>query len=314
MSGHDELSFGGGDPDREPWSEARLRALREWLEARARVLTACAVVLAVLGAAGLGGRYLYERSREPLPPPEAAFPEQLEFAVMLCQGYGPGGGRCPGRPRATEADYRAVAERLRAMPELAGVVLRSPEEVRRELSARHTVTDGWEPAAGTVFDPSLQGTLRRGGDFAAVAAKVEAMPEVDSVTRLIPDFWAGKADLEVALCGQAERLRRECTENRPRGVVGAATEEEKDAIVARLWELPGAEAIYLQDRDHFMRLARHYGKKDLTSGRPLRPDHAYESLYVKLARPPGIEEVAAVARALTPLPGVLGVLPVRSDG
>ncbi|GAA3444316.1 hypothetical protein [Planomonospora venezuelensis] len=318
-SGYEELSFGSGDPDREP-------RLQLWLRAHARLLAVCAAVLVVFGAAGAGGWYLYERSLRPLPPPDAAFPEPLRFWVSLCGGYGPGGGSCPGRPKATEADYRKVADRMRAMPELAEVVFKDETMVRRAMMARYTAMDEQTMLAGAVFAPSLTGTLRRSGDFAVVAARLKAFPEVETVLPEPSNFWAGKADLEIVLCAKDDRLKKECVENRPAGVEGAATEAEKEAVVARLWDLPGAETIYLQDRGHLMRLMRHHESEALRLMRPLgpdqmyrfhfggprRPDQMYETFYVKLSTPIDPTGTAGIARALKLLPGVLAVYPVEA--
>ncbi|MBG0828034.1 hypothetical protein HS041_09670 [Planomonospora sp. ID67723] len=317
-SGHEELSFGSGDPDREP-------RLQIWLRPYARLLAVCAAVLTVLGAAAAGGWYLHQRSLRPLPPPETALPEQLRFSVALCGGYGPGAGRCPGREKATEADYLKVADRMRAMPELAEVVFKDEAAVRRAVSARYVAMGEQEMIAGAVFTPSLVGTLRRSGDFAAVAARLKAFPEVETVLRAPADFWAGKADVEIVLCATADRLEKECTENRPAGVEGAATEAEKEVIVARLWDLPGVETIYLQDHGHLMRLMRHYESGGTVSrgprrpdqtfpGRALRPDQLYETFYVKLSRPIEPAGTGEIARVLKTLPGVLGVFPVEAAG
>jgi hypothetical protein len=75
-------------------------------------------------------------------------------------------------------------------------------------------------------------------------------------------------------------------------------------VVARLWDLPGVEAIYFEDSGHALKLAK------LSN-----PEHASEgtfsdALYVKFSDP-------ALARALTSavksLPGVLMVVPVSPE-
>ncbi|MFC7640769.1 hypothetical protein ACFQX6_06975 [Streptosporangium lutulentum] len=40
------------------------------------------------------------------------------------------------------------------------------------------------------------------------------------------------------------------------GAAGAVTEEEKAAIVARLWDLPGVQTIYFQDPGYALKLAK----------------------------------------------------------
>nr|BFE86662.1 hypothetical protein GCM10020093_092630 [Planobispora longispora] len=101
--------------------------------------------------------------------------------------------------------------------------------------------------------------MRRDADFAAVAARVDAFPEVEAVVREFPDVWSGKADLAVRLCATADRLEEECARNRPGGTAGAATDAEKEAVLDRLWDLPGVETVYLQDRDHLARMLRRHG-------------------------------------------------------
>ncbi|GAA3117045.1 hypothetical protein GCM10010466_05050 [Planomonospora alba] len=317
MSGHEELSFGGGDPDREPWLEARLRtvrersaACREWARAHVRVLTVCAVVPAVLGAAGFGGLYLYERSREPLPPPDAPLPAQLRFVVYPCGRMM--GANCSGGGDA-EANARVVAERMRSMPELAEVVPVSEEESRREVLAYYADAGEELPQGMGAGHPVVRARLHRGGDFAEVARRLRGMPEVETVYRELSDFWAGKADLAVRLCGKAMEWQHwdRCAENRSGGAEHPTTAEEKEAILDRIWDLPGAETVYLQSREDSIRLDRHYYPEEPSSSRMFRWDRAVETFYVKLSDPAAFP---AAARALKSLPGVGWVSRVGSDG
>ncbi|MFC4058014.1 permease-like cell division protein FtsX [Planomonospora corallina] len=315
MSGHEELSFGGGDPDREPWFEPRLRALRErsaacreWAGARVRALTACAVALAVLGAAGAGGRYLYERSREPLPPPDIAVPAQLRFTVRPC-GPERQPWHCPGRKEATEGEIRAVVERMRAMPEVAEARYVSAEEDRRETLA-HYADLGEEPLDHVGFQHAIDARLHRSGDFPEVARRLREMPEVHLVDRDPSDFWAGTADLAVVMCGTEEVFRYICAGNRSGGSGRSTTPEEKEAILDRIWELPEAEEVYLQSREHHARLLRHYYPESPSGDRTFRIEPVMETFYVKLSDPAAFP---AAARALKSLPGVGWVGRVRSD-
>ncbi|GIH89691.1 permease-like cell division protein FtsX [Planobispora siamensis] len=305
-SRNEELSFGGGDPDREP----RLRA---WSRAHPRLVAVCVAAAVLLAAGGAGGWYLHRRSQEPSPPPAVAFPEQTRFTVLLCSGYGPGEGLCPGRRKADEAEHLAVAARMRAMPELAGVAYVSEEDNRRETLALYAARGEPQETEGVAFTAHLRGTLRRSGDFAAVVAKITAFPEVKRVIRVPVDFWAGKADVAVHLCAAADAPREECTENRSGGIAGAATGAEKEAVLDRLRELPGVETVYLQDRDHLARLLGHYGPRLPERDQPVQPDQLYETFYVKLFRPAGPAGTAEMVRALEPLPGVREVTPVRDD-
>ncbi|GGL09295.1 permease-like cell division protein FtsX [Planomonospora parontospora] len=302
-SGYEEISFGGGDPDREPWLQA-------WVRAHARLLAVCFTVAAVLVAAGAGGRYLYERSREPLPPPDAPFPAQVRIAAHLC-GLGAEAWACRERREATEADGRAVEERMRAMPELAEVVLVSREEDRRRTLAYYTDAGEPEKIELAFLHARVEGTLRRSADFAAVAGRLKELPGVNRVLRVPTDFWAGRADFAVHLCGTDDWSRYACPKHRPAGVTGSASAAEKQAVLDRIWDLPGAEAVHLESRDHRIRLLRHYHPERPASDPLFRFDRSYETFYVRFSGP---ADLPAAAAALKSLPGVRSVAPVRAEG
>ncbi|GGS99307.1 hypothetical protein GCM10010156_66700 [Planobispora rosea] len=303
-SGYEELSFGGGDPDREP-------RLQVWLRAHVRLLTACAVVLALLGAAGIGGRYLYERSREPLPPPDVPASARMRIVVHLCGQYVEAWS-CIGRDEATDADGRAIAARMRAMPELTDVTFVSKEEDGRRALAYYTAIGEPERADELFFHASVEATLRRGGDFAAVSARLREIPGVVTVLRELPDVWAGKADLAVALCAEEERQPRGCGREDRRALAGApASEAEKKAVLDRLWDLPGVERVYLRDREDLTWLKRQYEPQDPAEHVTPRTERTRQTFYVKLSDPAGL---AAVAGAVKHLPGVGGVFPIGLSG
>ncbi|MFB9878885.1 permease-like cell division protein FtsX [Planobispora siamensis] len=297
--GYEELSFGDGDPDRES-------RLQVWLRTHTRLLTACAVVLVLIGASVVGGRHLYERSREPLPPPEARDSGQVRVVVHLC-GQRVEAWSCLRRGEVTDADGQAIAARMRAMPELADVAFVSKEEDSRRSLAYYAAIGEPERADELFFHASVEAVLRRGEDFKGVADRLKEIPGVVAVFRELPDAWEGKADLAVALCAEGERPARGCQEGRTVRSGAPATEAEKEAILDRLWDLPGVETVYLQKREDFMRLKRQYEPQDPAEHTTPRVDRTRATFYVKLADPAGR---ATVAGAVKDLPGVGGVYPV----
>nr|BFE86660.1 hypothetical protein GCM10020093_092610 [Planobispora longispora] len=170
------------------------------------------------------GRYLYERSREPLPPPDAPLSAQMRIVAHLC-GQRVEAWTCPDMGEVTDAEGRAIAEHMRAMPELEDVAFVSKEEDGRRALAYYTAIGEPERADELFFHASVEAVLRRGGDFEKVAARLRESPGVVAVLRELPDVWAGKADLAVALCvegsgwrGDAGRAGRpEPGSRRPRG-------------------------------------------------------------------------------------------------
>ena len=110
----EELVFGGDDPGHEP-------GFGPWAAAHTKLLTVCAAVLVVLGLAGAGGWYLYERSWLPQPPPDVALSPSLEFEVAMCG--------CPGLTSATVEQRQEAEAMLRAMPQVTSVKVRSGQEL-----------------------------------------------------------------------------------------------------------------------------------------------------------------------------------------
>ncbi|SNS60437.1 hypothetical protein SAMN05216276_101291 [Streptosporangium subroseum] len=288
----EELSFGDDGPDREP-------RLGPWMAAHTRLLAACAAVLVVLGLAAGGGWYLYERSWLPQPPPEVALSPSLRFEVFMCG--------CDGMAKATVEQGQGAEAALRALPQVTSVEVRSGEEMSNERRRSYEgIGDRSVQSSATVGDV-LRGTLRRSEDFPAVAEKMKSVPGVAGAWRGPTTFWAGRADAEIALCGKEPMFSDapECQRSRRAGVTGAATEEEKAAIAARLRDLPGVETIYFEDPGHALKLMK------LSD-----PEHASGgiftgSFFVKFSDP-------ALARALVPavrpLAGVFTVFPVPSEG
>lgn len=117
-------------------------------------------------------------------------------------------------------------------------------------------------------------------------------PDVMNVSPRMPDFWAGKADLSVAMCGVRGRQPR-----RNRCGPDAATPAQRDAVVARLRETDGVAEVFLQDRAFGLRLARRYA-----SGPPsLTLDDVPEILYVRFDDP---SRAKFVGQAMLRMPGV----------
>ncbi|MEV6861463.1 permease-like cell division protein FtsX [Streptosporangium subroseum] len=303
----EELSFGEGDPEREP----RLRA---WAAAHTRLLAACTAVLVVLGFAGVGGWYLYERSWLPQPPPDIELPVQLRFEVRLC-GTEESQWSCRGRQEATVAERQSVEAHMRAQPQLTRVLFRSPEWQYEWALALYATLGGGQPgtratdkaAARESFPSALEGTLRRSGDFAAVAAQLEVLPGVAYVERRPTNFWSGKAEIWLPLCTADDYSEQICKTQKPDGNKRAVTQAEKDAIAARLREVPGVERIYFQDLAHTMKLMRHYYPESLSADGAVRADLLNEAFYVKLS---DLAAAPRVIKAVGALPGILIGMPV----
>lgn len=286
---YEELAFGDGDPDREPW-------LRAWVAAHVRLLI---VSLAVAGLAGAGGWYLYERSWLPQPPPDIALSPSFEFKVVMCG--------CDGMAAATVEQRQETEAMLRAMPQVTSVEVWSGQELADQWRRSHKGIGNTKRARGSFASGDvLHGVLRRAEDFPAVAEKMKSAPRVSTVSRSRVNFWAGKAEARISLCGQdfISQNAPECRRSKRAGATGMVTEEEKAAVVARLRDLPGVETIYFQDPGHALKLAK-LSYPDYKPEGPLPG-----SFYVKFSDP-------ALARAITPaiepLPGVRAVEPVLPE-
>ncbi|WP_371786386.1 permease-like cell division protein FtsX [Streptosporangium subroseum] len=285
---YEELAFGGGDPDRESW-------LRSWVAAHIRLLIASLVVLSLAGA---GGWYLYERSWLPQPPPDVALSPSLEFEVYMCG--------CNVTAATVEQRQEAEAM-LRAMPQVTSVKVKSGQEVAdQQRRSNEGIGDTKWVEGSSPGSDVLHGVLRRAQDFPAIVEKMKSAPRVALVSRSGVNFWAGKAEAEITLCGQdlLSRGAPGCRQGKRAGATGAITEEEKAAIVARLRDLPGVQTIYFQDPGYALKLAK-------LSHPDYKPDEPMPgSFFVKFSDP-------ALARAITPaikpMPGVLAVGPVLPE-
>ncbi|MGR6923747.1 hypothetical protein ACU635_56610 [[Actinomadura] parvosata] len=266
----DEVSFGS---DKEPrWSA--WAAARRWPPA---ILAGAVAVL-------VGGGYLLGRPPEPSPPPDAPFPQADGVQITLCPASGES---CePGTPE------QAVAEARKA-PELTSVTLVTGEEARRRL---YDAIVTREPQSGEearyrslAYPPHIRAGLRRPQDLDAVRRRLAGRPGIGQILLTWPDFWAGKAQVAVAMC--APRLSSS-------GTCGTsyATRAQRDAVFALLREQDGVAEVFLEDRPFAMRLARH------------RQPHLRfalgqfsETLYARLDDP---AKARAVAQAVVGRPGV----------
>ncbi|WP_326636079.1 permease-like cell division protein FtsX [Streptosporangium sp. NBC_01755] len=152
---------------------------------------------------------------------------------------------------------------------------------------------------------SFKGRLHRRADFQLFAATVENAPGVSYGYVLGNNFWEDKADLSIGLC-EAENSETKETEEASDPCVGrgAATEEEKKAIEARLAELEGIERVYFEDATHARRVFEHLLMGKLTSS-TLRIVLISENYHVKLMDP------ASVPAVIDAVEGMSGVGSVR---
>ncbi|WP_214408697.1 permease-like cell division protein FtsX [Sphaerisporangium fuscum] len=276
-SGTEELSF-GGDPDREP-------RLRRWVTAHRRLLAVGAAIVVALALAGGGGTYLYLQSRKPLPPPDAALPEQLRFRVY----FGHGG---------------EVPDAVRAIPGVASVkVVGKEEQYREALKAYEEDPEAHtKPLDRTHFSDRLDGTLRRSADYPAVEARLRHVPGVLDVRREITDFWSGKADVSVYLCGAGPGEL--CTSFR----TGPIAEQPKQAILDRLRGIDGVEKIYFEDKAFALKLMKRYFPEGVDGDTGIPSSAVRESFRLRIGRPDGYK---LVRQAVDTMPGVLEVTRVE---
>ncbi|MEV3977745.1 hypothetical protein [Nonomuraea sp. NPDC049758] len=268
MSDTDELSFGD---DREPW-------LRPWIRAHQR--TAAMIVAAVLLVAALGGGgwYLHLRSLLPSPPPVGALPVVDGFTVTLCtEGT-------QGCPQGTAERVLALVRRI---PEAVAPTLVPADEVERRWAQTAIITEGLTRPPDANWIPMIEGGVRGPADYDAVRRGLAEEKGVLLLPR-VPDFWRGKADLTVVMCGQWQEDAACRT---------VATEAQRDAVVARLRELDGVAEVFLQDKPFGLRLARLYR----SDARPLTLAEIPEVLYVRFDDP---ARARAVGQEMLRMPGV----------
>ncbi|MBB6470667.1 permease-like cell division protein FtsX [Sphaerisporangium rubeum] len=278
------MSF-GDDPDQEPW-------LRRWVAAHRKVLAIGTATIVLLALIAGGGWHLYQQSRKPLPPPAVALPEQTRFIVWLCQEE-----ICPGPGTPRPGDVRRVETALRSMPEVVSIKFSR----NRSQGSQHPGTI-MDPATGhgigPVFFDAFDGRLRRSSDFPAVAAKLKGMAVAQ---RLSTDFWFGKADVTVTLCGTS--ADEACSPF----LIHDMTEEQKQAVLDRIREIDGVRQVYYEDRQHALTLQQHYHPETSRSDPPLILAAMKETYRVKMSGP---DAVRRLQQALNGVPGVESVMSV----
>ncbi|MER6577484.1 hypothetical protein [Nonomuraea sp. NPDC001023] len=268
MSDTDELSFGD---DREPW-------LRPWIRAHRRTAATVAAAVLLVAALGGGGWYLHLRSLLPSPPPVGALPVVDGFTVTLCTEGTQG---CP--PGTAER----VLALVRRIPEAVAPTLVPADEVERRWAQRVIIDEGLAKPREASWIPMIEGGVRGPADYDAVRRGLAEEKGVLLLPR-VPDFWRGKADLTIVMCGQWQEDAACRT---------VATEAQRDAVVARLRELDGVTEVFLQDKPFGLRLARLYRG----DARPLTLAEIPEVLYVRFDDP---ARARAVGQEMLRMPGV----------
>ncbi|MFC4531568.1 permease-like cell division protein FtsX [Sphaerisporangium dianthi] len=290
----EELSFGDGDPERESRLQAWEAAGRRWASAHRRLLAVGAAVVVLLGLLGSGGWYLYQESRKPLPPPDAALPVQDRFTVSLCQGRF---FRCPSGTRGAEAakDTRRLEERLRAIPGVVSLRFVSREARYQRMSDKTYIDPDGRTGRITLdmMQDTFEGVLRDPALFGQVAEQARRIAGVERADRLPTDFWQGRADVTVTLCRNDPARVCAPLKHRP------LTEEEKQAILDRIREVRGVEKVYFEDQSHALRLERHYYPEGSPYEGPILLGDMNESYHVKIAGPDAARRVREALKGVT---------------
>jgi hypothetical protein len=257
----EELLFG---PEREP----RLPEL-------GRPLAVVAAVVVLLAGLGGGGLLLHQ----PSPPPEGALPSLDRVDIMLCVK----------RDLSCEpAPLDQVSAMIAAIPELTSTRLVTEEEVRQRDRDASIFDPAFTDLRQTAISPEIEARLRSPGDFAAVERKLSGRPGISLVSQTGDNFWKGKADLAVLLCGPGPHFAS-CP-------ASAATDDQRAAVVARLREQDGVEKVFLQDKEFGLRLARSYN--------PGESRGAEEMMEILFVRVRDRAKARLAGRAVLRMPGV----------
>ncbi|MCT9928812.1 permease-like cell division protein FtsX [Planotetraspora sp. A-T 1434] len=298
----EELSF-GQHPDRE--SRAR-----GWLRAHRGLVSVAALSVLLLAGASVGGWLLYQRSRQPLPPPEGPWPQTGYLTVFLCREDDPleacrdRGGITAEEKRAVEAVLRtsSVIKKFRfetqeeALAKFRATIL--PKAMKEDPSRAALLKD----VEAADLPASYRGTLGA-GDWNTVVQRLERLPGISNSYLYHENFWLGKTDIWIPLCPQVGSYLVQCTGH------GKATAAEKQAILDRIRGLPGVDVVYFEDSAHGLKVFRHFW---WNGGGVDNPAQVPESFYVKFAKPPVTRDIA---KSLAGLPGLAGVREVlRSSG
>ncbi|SNR92805.1 hypothetical protein SAMN05216276_1001265 [Streptosporangium subroseum] len=265
----DELSFGEG---REPWLQA-------WVAAHRWVLSIAVATAVVLAGLGTGGWYLHRQSLLPSPPPDVALPPAVGFSVEFCLKKN---SNCPA------GTIEQVAELVRGIPEVASSSVVTHEERLARFSGISLAGEELLKNGDEIWPTVIEGQLRHTEDFAVVERQLAGKPGIASVYNLGGNFWKGRADLQVSMCGLS-RLSPACRN-------GVGSEAQRNAVVARLREQSGVKKVFLQDRAFGLRLSRHYDPEYY-----LTINDVPERLYVRLDDP---AKARSAGRAVLAMPGV----------
>jgi hypothetical protein len=265
----DELSFG---EEREPW-------VQTWVAAHRRMLSIAVATAVVLAGFGTGGWYLHRQSLLPSPPPDVALPPAVGFGVELC---------LKKNSKCTVGTIEQAAELVRGIPEVASSSVMTHEELLARFSETSITGEDLLKNGDEFWPAQIEGELRRTEDFEAVKRQLAGKPSVAGIYNLGGNFWKGRADLQVSMCGLS-RLSPACRN-------GAGSEAQRNAVVARLREQSGVKKVFLQDRAFGLRLSRHYDPEHY-----LTINDVPERLYVRLDDP---ARARSAGQAVLAMPGV----------
>ncbi|WP_370024013.1 permease-like cell division protein FtsX [Planotetraspora sp. GP83] len=286
------MSFGD---DREP-------RLGGWLRAHRGLVGVVALSVLLLAGVSVGGWVLYQRFRQPLPPPEGPWPQTGYLTVFLCREDDPF-EPCRDRGGITAEEKRAVEAVLRTSSVIKKVRFETQEEAlanfratilpkaMKEDPSRAALLKDVEAAD---LPASYHGTLGA-GDWNTVVQRLEGLPGISKFYLTHENFWLGKADLWIPLCPQIGGYLEPCTGH------GEATAAEKQAILDRIRSLPGVDVVYFEDSAHGLKVLRHSWWH---GGGTDNPAQVPESFYVKFMKPPVTRDIA---KSLAGLPGLAGV-------
>ncbi|MFI6391750.1 hypothetical protein ACIBHY_38345 [Nonomuraea sp. NPDC050547] len=165
----------------------------------------------------------------PLPTPKAAWPTTGRLTVYLCSKASLQ-KKCDGRGPGDE-QKRKIERLLKRLSGLSGVRYVSEDEAYR--NARE---DGLRVRKGAI-PASFRAEVKVPN--VNLGPKLEKLPGITTARVWRTDFWAGRAQAKVELCGPANCPGR-----------GAITDHERDAVFEALRTLQGVKKVYLESRRH----------------------------------------------------------------